>query len=74
MLYALLCYNSEDIVGSWSKEEDGEVMARLTVINDRLQAAGQARPDRAADAHHGGDHGAQVHKGRRLEPAANRRW
>ena len=28
MLYAFLCYNSEEIVGSWSKEEDDQVMAR----------------------------------------------
>jgi hypothetical protein len=44
MLYALLCYNSEEITNSWSKEEDGVVMARLKVINDRLQAEGKLGP------------------------------
>ena len=44
MLYALLCYNSEDIVGSWSKEEDDAVMARLAVVNDRLQKQGKLGP------------------------------
>ncbi len=36
MKYALLCYNSEEIVGSWSKQEDDAVMAKLTAVNDRL--------------------------------------
>lgn len=44
MLYALLCYNSEEITNSWSKEEDGAVMARLKVINDRLHAEGKLGP------------------------------
>ncbi|MDB5467516.1 MAG: hypothetical protein JWQ46_2278, partial [Phenylobacterium sp.] len=29
MLYTLLCYNSEDVVFSWSQEEDDAVMGRL---------------------------------------------
>ena len=29
MLYAVLCYNDEDVVYSWSKEEDAAVMARI---------------------------------------------
>ena len=28
MLYAILCYNDEDVVWSWSKEEDDAVMDR----------------------------------------------
>jgi hypothetical protein len=36
MLYAMLCYNSEEIVGSWSKAEDDAMMARLEVIRERL--------------------------------------
>ena len=40
MLYALLCYHSEDVVGSWTKEEDDAVMARLA------RGAGEARPGR----------------------------
>ena len=44
MLYAFLCYNSEDVVGSWSKEEDDAVMARLSVVHDKLAAAGKLGP------------------------------
>ena len=29
MLYSLLCYNKEDVVWAWSKEEDDAVMNRL---------------------------------------------
>jgi hypothetical protein len=36
MLYALLCYNSEETVFSWSKAEDDAVMARLGVVQERL--------------------------------------
>jgi hypothetical protein len=32
MLYAVLCYNNEDITGSWTKEEDDMVMARLARV------------------------------------------
>jgi hypothetical protein len=34
MLYALLCYNDEDVVYSWSQEEDDAVMSRLSVVHD----------------------------------------
>lgn len=44
MLYALLCYNDEDVVCSWSKEEDQAVMARLGALNARLVEAGQLGP------------------------------
>ena len=27
MLYAILCYNDENVVGSWTKQEDDAVMA-----------------------------------------------
>ena len=36
MLYALLCYNSEEVMASWTKQEDDAVMARLAVVNERL--------------------------------------
>lgn len=36
MKYALLCYNAEEVIGSWSQHEDESVMAKLGVINDRL--------------------------------------
>jgi hypothetical protein len=44
MLYAILCYNEEDVVWSWSKEEDAAVMARLGALQDRLTKAGKMGP------------------------------
>ena len=44
MQYAILCYNDEDVVWSWSKEEDDAVMARLGVVHQRLTTAGQLGP------------------------------
>ena len=44
MLYALLCYHSEDVVCSWSKEEDAAVMAKLGVVQERLTKAGKLGP------------------------------
>lgn len=44
MLYAILCYNSEDIVGSWSKDEEAVVMARLGAVEEKLARAGRLGP------------------------------
>ncbi len=44
MLYALLCYNSEDAVFSWTEAEDDAVMARLGAVHERLAAAGKLGP------------------------------
>lgn len=44
MLYTLLCYNKEDVVWSWSKAEDAAVMARLSVVHERLVAEGKLGP------------------------------
>ena len=44
MLYTILCYNDEDVVWSWSKEEDAPAMARLGVVQDRLAKAGKLGP------------------------------
>ena len=44
MLYAILCYNSEDVVGGWSKDEDAAVMERLGQVEDRLAKAGRLGP------------------------------
>ena len=44
MLYAILCYHSEDVVGSWTKEEDDAVMARLKLVHDKLAAEGRFGP------------------------------
>jgi len=44
MLYAILCYNSEEVVSSWSKEEDDAVMTRLIAVQDKLAAQGRLGP------------------------------
>lgn len=44
MQYAILCYHSEDIVCSWSKEEDDAVMAKLAVVQEKLARAGKLGP------------------------------
>ena len=44
MLYAILCYDHEDAVGSWSKEEEDAVMARLAKVQDKLRQAGKLGP------------------------------
>ncbi|MBL6618212.1 MAG: YciI family protein [Reyranella sp.] len=44
MLYAILCYNSEDAVGAWSKEYHDETMAKLMVVQDKLAKQGRLGP------------------------------
>jgi hypothetical protein len=44
MLYALLCYNSEDAVFAWTKEEDEAVMGRLAVVHEKWTKAGKLKP------------------------------
>lgn len=44
MLYALLCYNSEDSVFAWTKEEDDAVMGRLHVVHEKWAKAGKLKP------------------------------
>jgi hypothetical protein len=44
MLYAVLCYNNEDITSAWTKEEDDRVMARLATVTDRVAKAGRLGP------------------------------
>jgi hypothetical protein len=43
MLYAVLCYHSEEVVFSWTKEEDAAVMEKLAVVTNRLTAEGRFR-------------------------------
>lgn len=38
MLYAILCYHSEAVVGGWSKDEDEAVMERLQTVKASLGA------------------------------------
>ena len=34
MLYTILCYNSETMVTSWTKEEDDSVMEKLIAVQE----------------------------------------
>jgi hypothetical protein len=44
MHYALLCYNDEDVVWSWTREQDAAVMARINVVRERLIREGKLGP------------------------------
>ena len=44
MLYALLCYNDEKTVWSWSKAEEDACMARLGAVQEGLATAGKLGP------------------------------
>ena len=44
MLYAILCYNSEEIVESWSPAENDAIMARLDAVNQKLIKQGRLGP------------------------------
>jgi hypothetical protein len=44
MLYAILCYDHEEIVGAWSKEEEAACMAKLDVVQQRLMKEGRLGP------------------------------
>lgn len=44
MLYAILCYSQEDVVGAWSKEEDAKVMHDLAAVEAKIAAEGRLGP------------------------------
>jgi hypothetical protein len=44
MLYAILCYDSEDVVGAWTKEEDEAAIQRLEVVEEKLARQGRLGP------------------------------
>jgi hypothetical protein len=44
MLYAVLCYHSEDVVTSWSAEQDHAVMDKLAAVQEKLAKAGRLGP------------------------------
>jgi hypothetical protein len=44
MLYAILCYDREDVVGSWTKEQDAAAIAKLDVVQARLAKEGRLGP------------------------------
>lgn len=44
MLYAILCYDSEEVIGAWSADTEAAVMDRLGAVQDRLAAQGRLGP------------------------------
>jgi len=44
MQYAILCYDAEDVVCNWTKEQDDLAMQKLGVVNEKLAAAGKLGP------------------------------
>jgi hypothetical protein len=44
MLYAILCYHDEDVTCAWSKEQDDAVMAKLSVVQEKLTQQGRLGP------------------------------
>ena|SRR3990167_502688 len=44
MLYAILCYNQEDVVWAWSKDEEDAVMEKLSAVQERLAREGRLGP------------------------------
>lgn len=44
MQYAILCYHNENVVSSWTKEEDDAVMAKLAVVQEKLVNQGKLGP------------------------------
>ena len=49
MLYSILCYNSEALVGAWTKEKDAEVMAGHEAILQAAIAAVHTQAERFED-------------------------
>ena len=39
MLYAILCYNCEEEVGAWTKEQDDAVMGKLIAVQELSPSA-----------------------------------
>jgi hypothetical protein len=44
MLYAILCYHDEDMVGAWTKAEDDAVLAKRAVVTKKLAGQGRLGP------------------------------
>ena len=44
MMYAVLCYNNEEMVCGWSKEQDAAVMDALSKAHDKWERAGKLKP------------------------------
>src|SRR5262245_55538572 len=44
MLYAILCYDSEEVVSSWSKEHDEKVISKLIAVQEGWAKEGRLGP------------------------------
>jgi hypothetical protein len=44
MLYAILCYDQEAVVGNWTKEQDDAAIAKLDVVQNELTRQGRLGP------------------------------
>ncbi len=44
MLYAILCYNDEAAICSWSKDEEAAVMTSLGAVTEKLAREGRLGP------------------------------
>ncbi len=44
MRYAILCYNDENAVSAWTKEEDDACMARLDKVQEPMRVQGKLGP------------------------------
>jgi hypothetical protein len=44
MLYAILCYHSEETVSRWTQEQDDAVLSRLKAVRTKLAAEGRMGP------------------------------
>jgi hypothetical protein len=44
MLYAVLCYDDEKTIATWTKAEDDACMARLSVVQEDMKAKGRLGP------------------------------
>src|SRR3546814_13894763 len=44
MLYSILIYDSEDVVGALTKEEDDAIMAEHLAVHEKLAAKGRLGP------------------------------
>jgi hypothetical protein len=44
MLYAILCYDSEAVVGRWTKEQDDTAIAKLGVVQEKWASEGRLGP------------------------------
>ena len=45
MLYAILCYDSEDVVGTWTQEQDDAAVAKLAQVEEEWSRQGRMGPE-----------------------------